>query len=103
MLGITGKERKNIISRPGASRKGIPVDLVHEKLAQIPAGSKWGLINPTIPLLEVIDVRAEMTVEGRVILMMGPAKCDLTSLNVALSLAASCVNRAFYIFCHDQT
>ena len=56
----------------GASRKSILMDLVQERRAQKPTGSKWDLINPTGPLLEVVDVRAETTVEGRCILMRGP-------------------------------
>ena len=60
--------------------------MVQKKRAQKPAGSKWDLINPTGPLLEVVDVRAETTVEGRDILMMGPVKCDKTSFKV-VSLA----------------
>ena len=47
-----------------------------------PAGSKWDLINPTGPFLEVVDVKAETTVEEREVLMMGPAICDLTSFKV---------------------
>ena len=35
-------------------------------------GPKGELINPTGPLLDVDDVRAKTTVEGRCILMMGP-------------------------------
>ena len=45
-----------------------------------PTGSKWDQINPTGTGLEVVDVRAETTVEGRDILMIGPMKCDTTSL-----------------------
>ena len=37
-----------------------------------PIGPKLDLINPTGPLLEVVEVNAETTVEGRCILMMGP-------------------------------
>ena len=66
----------------GASRKGIPVDLVQKKRAQKPTGSKWDLINPAGPLLEVVDVRAESTVERRDILMIGPVKRNKTSLKV---------------------
>ena len=63
--------------------------MVQKKRAQKPAGSKWDLINPTGPLLEVVDVRAETTVEGRDILMMGPVKCDKTSFKVVLNLSLS--------------
>ena len=86
MLGVTGKERKKHHKGDrGAGRKGIPVDLVQKKRAQKPARSKWDLIDPTGPLLDVVDVRrAETTVEGRDILMMGPVKCDKTSFKVVV-------------------
>ena len=48
------------------------MDLVQERRAQKPTGSKWDLINPTGALLELVDVRAQMTVEEGCILMMGP-------------------------------
>ena len=43
----------------GASIKGIPVELVQEKRALKPTGSKWDLINPTGSFLLFVDVRAE--------------------------------------------
>ena len=58
------------------------MDLVQEIRAQKPIGSKWYLINPTGPLLEVVDVRAEETVEGRCILMMGPVRRDPMSFKI---------------------
>ena len=56
--------------------------LVQEKRIQKPIGLKWDLINPTGPLLEVVDVRATTTVEGRYILMMGPVQSDPMSFKI---------------------
>ena len=53
------REKENHKRDWGANRKNILMDLVQEKRAQKPTGPKWDLINPTGPLLEVVDVRAE--------------------------------------------
>ena len=58
------------------------MDLVQGKRAHKPTDSKWDLVDPTGPVLEVIDVRAKTTVEGRFILTMGWVQCDLLSFKI---------------------
>ena len=46
------------------------MDKVQEERAQKPSGPKGNLINATGPLLDVVDVGAEMPIEGIYIMMM---------------------------------
>ena len=79
-FGITGRDRKKILRETWVhAEKGILMDLVHERRAQKPTGSKWDLINP---LLQVVDVRLETTVEGRFILITGPVQRDSMSFKI---------------------
>ena len=52
------------------------MDLVQDIREQKLIGSKWDLINPTGPILEVVDVREKTTDEGRYILIMGQVRRD---------------------------